>query len=363
MSKTLFTQNVIAVIWDFDKTLIPGYMQEPLFRRFGLNKPEDQKKFWDEVNGLEKFYIDRGASHVSRDTMYLNHLLTYVRRGIFKNLSNQMLRQLGGEIELFQGLPDFFGTLKEIVSSNAHFQKHDVELEHYIVSTGLKEMILGSKVAPFVDGIWACEFVEVAAEPGYLETKQQGLFEKPTGGVVVDVCYSLDNTTKTRAIFEINKGVNKEASIDVNDTIAQEDRRVPFEHMIYIADGASDVPVFSILNQYNGRTFAVYPPGDKKHFCQVKELQRQGRVQGIGEASYVNSSLTSLWLQTAVEEIAASIVAKQERLLREKVGRSPKHILPERETATQKPTIATKGDYDAQTAVSDSAQAPPSPPK
>ena len=137
----------------------------------------------------------------------------------------------------------------------------------------------------------------------------------------------IDNTSKSRAIFEINKGTNKLADIGVNDTIAQEDRRVPFQNMIYIADGPSDVPSFSILNQYGGKTFAVYKPGSKPEFKQVASLQELNRVQGIGEANYTDGSLTSMWVLNAIEEIANRIVVGREILLREKVGRSPRHIV------------------------------------
>ncbi len=91
MSGNLFVQNIVAVIWDFDKTLSRTYMQAPLFARYGVN----EKEFWDEVNGLDCHYRAAGAERVSKDTIYLNHILTYVRRGIFKDLSNSLLRELG----------------------------------------------------------------------------------------------------------------------------------------------------------------------------------------------------------------------------------------------------------------------------
>src|SRR5580698_1776191 len=122
MGPSLFTQNVIAVIWDFDKTLTPAYMQTPLFSRFNV----DQKKFWAEANGLEEFYRRRGAHNVSKDTLYLNHILTYVREGIFKDLTNDMLFTLGTQIAFYPGLPDFFDKLKVGVTGNTEFARHGV---------------------------------------------------------------------------------------------------------------------------------------------------------------------------------------------------------------------------------------------
>jgi hypothetical protein len=225
MSQNLFVRNTIAVIWDFDKTLTPNYMQDPLFRRYGV----DGSAFWEEVNGLEQLYMSRGAKRVSKDTLYLNRILNYVEAGIFEGLSNRVLRELGAEIEFYEGLPQFFDLAKQIVQSEARFIKHGVQVEHYIVSTGLREMIMGSRIAPFVEDVWGCEFVDVVAEPSYLQ-KNDELF-KVEDRVLKDIGYMIDNTSKTRAIFEINKGANKLGDIGVNDTIAQEDRRVPFPNM------------------------------------------------------------------------------------------------------------------------------------
>jgi hypothetical protein len=296
-------------------------MQEPLFRRYGI----DGAGFWAEVDGLEDLYLRHGAKRVSKDTLYLNHILTYVRAGVFKGLNNNVLRELGSEIELYEGLPTFFDQVKQSVASDGSFVKHGLQVEHYIVSTGLREMIMGSKIAPFVEDVWGCEFVEVVAQPNYLQKGELPL--QTSEPILIDIGYMVDNTSKTRAIFEINKGTNKLARIGVNDTIAHEDRRVPFQNMIYIADGPSDVPSFSILNQYGGRTFAVYKPRRKDEFKQVASLQELGRVQGIGEANYTEGSLTSMWILNAVEDIAKRIVDGRESLLNAKVGRSPGHIV------------------------------------
>jgi hypothetical protein len=322
MGQSLFTQNVIAVIWDFDKTLTPAYMQAPIFSRFNV----DQKKFWAEANGLEEFYRRRGAHNVSKDTLYLNHILTYVREGIFKDLTNDMLFALGAEIAFYPGLPDFFDKLKVGVTGNSEFSRHGVTVEHYIVSTGLRKMIEGSRIAPYVDGIWGCEFVEGTAKANYLDGDQTKLFDEPKRGFITDVAYAIDNTTKTRALFEISKGANKHPEIDVNASLAPEDRRVPFQNMIYIADGPSDVPAFSIVNQYGGQTFAVYKPGMLDQFVQVNRLQRENRVQGIGEANYVDASLAAFWISNAVNEVASRIVRARQAALREKVGSIPQHI-------------------------------------
>ncbi len=219
MPQQLFLQNIIACIWDFDKTLIPGYMQTPIFEHYEV----DPKKFWKEVNALPQYYQKNDPNLIVPDTVYLNHIVTYTRERIFKGLNNALLRKFGAKLEFY-------------------------------------------------------------------------------------------------------KGTNKIPDIDVNAKIPDEDRRVPFQNMIYVADGPSDIPVFSIINQFGGRTFAVYRPGSKEEFSQVNTLQKQGRVQSFGEANYTAGSQTAMWLKNAISEIADQIVTNRERAMGDKIGKPPKHL-------------------------------------
>lgn len=319
MVSEIFTQTKIAVIWDFDKTLIPGYMQEPLFKHYNI----DGRTFWREVNALPKYLRREGHELVAEDSIYLNHILAHVRADIFKGLNNKLLRELGAQLEFYPGLPEFFPAVKEHVQRNPLFNKYDITVEHYIVSTGLRQMVLGSKIAEHTDGIWGCEFVELRLPPGYLKNMPA---VQETDVTIQDIGYVIDNTTKTKAIFEINKGVNKLSSIDVNTHIPKADRRIPFENMIYIADGPSDVPVFSLINQNRGRTFGVYAKGARDEFAQVNELQKQGRVSSFGEANYEPNTQTYMWIMNAVDEIGASIVKNREWVLKNRLGEPPRHL-------------------------------------
>jgi hypothetical protein len=319
MNRQLFPQNVIAMIWDFDKTLIPGNMQGPLFRHFGI----DETAFWDEVDGLEEWYRSRGAGMIAKERLYLDHILTYVREGRMQGLSNDLLHRLGAEMTFYEGIPEFFELVKKSIESEPRFSDHQIRVEHYVVSTGLRQMILGSAVAPLVDDVWACEFTELVAPPGYRE--HQGQLFSPEGEIR-QLIYTIDNTSKTRALFEINKGTNKNPSIDVNAKLAREDRRVPFQNMIYIADGPSDVPVFSVVEANGGRTYAVYRPGSQREFEQAARLLEQDRVDAFGEADYSESSHTAMWLSHAVEGIARRIVGDREETLSERVGLPPSHV-------------------------------------
>jgi hypothetical protein len=320
MNQPLFLQNIIACIWDFDKTLSPGYMQAPIFEMYRI----DPKKFWKEVDELPDYYKKDGLDLISTDTLYLNHILTYARQGTFKGLNNARLRKLGGKIPLYEGLPDFFDKIKHFVASNPEYAQHEIQVEHYIVSTGLRQMILGNKIAPHVDGVWGCEFIEDPAPPGYLDAGKEAA--PGASEVISQIAYALDNTTKTRAVFEINKGSNKIPGIDVNAMIPDADRRIPFQNMIYVADGPSDVPVFSLINRFGGRTFAVYQSGSSSEFSQVNNLQKQKRVQSYGEANYTEDSQTSMWIKNAITEICSQIVKNREKALGDKIGKPPRHL-------------------------------------
>ncbi len=313
-TRGLFLQNVIALIWDFDKTLSPSYMQVPLFRAYEV----DGKRFWQEVNALPAFYAKAGVK-LQADVAYLGHLLTYVKSGRMPGLTNARLRELGSEIDFFNGVPDIFRQLNAVLESPP-FRDGDLRLEHYVVSTGLAEMIRGSAIAPHLESIYGCEFVEVPAGPDFNPEAEPG------SGPISQIAGFLDNTTKTRALFEINKGVNKPVDISVNDSIPEEDRRVPFKNMIYVADGPSDIPCFSVVKKHAGLTYAVYDPESEEHFAQAAQLQESGRVHMFGPADYRPESQTAKWLTFRIRGIADRIMSERKKALEGRVAPSPSHL-------------------------------------
>lgn len=315
MEKGLFAQNIIAVVWDFDRTLTPHYMQKPLFNEFEI----DEVSFWREVQQLPEYYRRAGIV-VDKDTCYLGHLLSYVRAGILAGLTNAKLRELGGKIELSPGLPKFFSETKKTLEEDI-FVEGDLRLEHYVVSTGLREMIRGSAVGPHVEGIWASGFIESPAKPGH------DLSDVPPEAEISQIAGLLDNTTKTRALFEINKGVNKVSRITVNDSIPEMERRVPFPNMIYIADGPSDIPCFSIVRQFGGAAYGVYHPKNEDQFDQVQGLLESDRIDACGAADYREHSDTSKWIRRKIRKIAERIMRDRHEHFDSRVGREPTHIL------------------------------------
>jgi hypothetical protein len=269
------------------------------------------------VRALPKYYARAGIK-IQEDTCYLGHLLSYVRHGRMPNLTNDHLRELGSAIRFFPGLPEFFERLKKELAT-PEFAAGDLRLEHYVVSTGLDAMVRGSAIAPFVTDVWASAFIESPADP---DTDLNGL---PPSGCISQIAGFLDNTTKTRALFEINKGVNMAVGISVNDTIPEGERRVPFKNMIYVADGPSDIPSFSVVRKHGGLTYAVYNPESQHHYEQAEKLHRAGRVDMFGKADYTESSETSRWLQLHVRRLARRILAERTTATKSRIQPGPVH--------------------------------------
>jgi len=308
-----FSQNVIAIVWDFDFTLTPRNMQEPLFTTYNV----DENKFWKEVNALPEYYKKAGV-RVSEETAYLWHIISYIQAGKFPDLTNQKLRELGEKIEFYPGLPEFLLEVQQWLEKDPYIE-YDLKVEHYIVSSGLAEMIRGSKIAPYISGVWASEFIEVPAGP------DEDFSKTPKSGLISQVGYIIDHTTKTRALFEINKGVNKLEGISVNDSIPEDARRVPFKNMIYVGDGPSDIPCFSVVRKHGGLTYAVYPKGDKDKFLQVVSLLEADRIDAYGPADYRDDSETVYWMRDKILKIANRIVQDKLGAFHSQVKSGPKH--------------------------------------
>ena len=257
--------NIIAVIWDCDKTLIDGYMQDPIFKEYGVNAGE----FWKEVNAIPGQYAKQNI-RVNKDTYYLNHFIRCAHNGTFPGLNNEKLREYGSKQRFYKGIPEIFEKTKDMFKNDKSYTEYGIQVEHYIVSTGFAEVIRGSALMPYVDGVWGCELLDAPDKDGDM--------------VISEVLYTIDNTTKTRAVFEINKGIGKIDAIEVNSKIPKELRRVQFDNMIYIADGPSDIPAFSVVKSNGGATFAIYPVGDQKAMQQVEQMREDGRVDMYAEA-------------------------------------------------------------------------------
>jgi hypothetical protein len=279
-------------------------MQQPIFEKYGV----DPQTFWQEVNALVDYYAERDL-RVSKDTVYLGHILSYIDDGPFEGMTNETLRELGALVPLAPGMPECMDRMRSLVENDTRYAHHAITVEHYIVSTGLRQMIEGNPIHDHVDGVWACELLSDPPGAGYLSSTAASSENRK----LTQVGYVLDNTTKTRAVFEINKGVNVEPTLDVNARMDPDERRVPFRNMIYIADGPSDVPVFSVVGGNGGRTLGVWT--NNGNYDGVKDLEEDGRVHSIAKADYREGEAADMWLTSSLRKIASSICDVRERRL------------------------------------------------
>lgn len=301
--------NIIAIVWDFDKTLVDGYMQDPIFDEYGV----DSTEFWKEVNELPKKYMDEQGVLVNADTIYLNHFIKYAKSGKFKGLTNEKLKKFGEKLKFYAGVPEIFEKTKKLIEDDPIYNAHDIKVEHYIVSTGMTQVIKGSSVMQHVEHVWGCELIEGDDNEG--------------GRCISEIGYTIDNTSKTRALFEINKGVHHLEGAKVNTKLPEEYRRVHFINMIYVADGPSDIPAFSLINKNQGATFAIYPKGDKKAMEQVEQMRDDGRVNMYAEADYTEGTTAYMWLCNKITKFADRIVEEEKgKYARYAANEGPKHL-------------------------------------
>ena len=190
---------------------------------------------------------------------------------------------------------------------------------HIVGQTGVAAEIDGRIIGPLL-------------QPGFLKQTDLGIEAE---AVIAQIGLVIDNTTKTRALFEINNGTNKNPSIEVNANIAPEDRRIPFQNMIYIADGPSDVPSFSVTKKGGGKAYGVYNPSRPDEFAQNDRLRSAGRIDHYGPADYRADSSTAQWLRMHIHGMCDRIVADRESALAARVARAPRHLnaTPEEEAA------------------------------
>lgn len=200
----------------------------------------------------------------------------------------------------------------ELLKSDPVCEEYNIKVEHYIVSTGFAQVIRGTSIMDYVKYVWGCELIEGEDEEG--------------NKFLSEIGYTIDNTSKTRALFEINKGVGGDVEVNVNSKMTNEQRRVDFRNMIYIADGPSDVPAFSVVKGKGGATFAIYPQGNKDAFKQVERLREDGRIDMFAEADYSDGKTASMWICNKIREFAERI-KKEEQAKRGNLDNVPHHLV------------------------------------
>ena len=259
---------IVALLYDFDKTLCTTDMQNYAFIPALGMTPAD---FWSLANDFGR------RNHMDGLLAYMYTMIEECRRRDIR-LDRDFLIRCGHAIELFPGVAEWFSRI------NAFGRELGVEIEHYVLSSGLKEIIEGSGICHEFKEVYACEFLYDAA----------GLASWPK----LDVNF----TNKTQFIYRINKGV-LDVSDDktLNSSMPDDSKRIPFPNMVYIGDGLSDVPCMKTMRAYGGQAIAVYQDSNRH---AVEELLSRHRVDFIFPADYREGTALDVTMKNIIRRMA-----------------------------------------------------------
>jgi phosphoserine phosphatase len=284
--------SLLAVIFDFDDTLLPD-STSALVREHGL----DPEEFWSR---RAKALVDAGYDP---PLAYLNLLLREV--GPDKplgQLTNSRLAEFGAQLDStwFPGLPRMFDDLREIVAAPEH---RDISIEFYIISGGLQAVMEGSQhVSKYFRGVYGCQ-----------------LAEDPETGTVSEIRRCVTFTEKTRFLFEINKGISPaEAATQphlVNTFLPEPERPVPFANMIYVGDGLTDIPCFSLIEKGGGVAFGVFQPGKESAKQAFQRFLETKRVRSMHHPEYGEDAELGAMLRAAVSTACSNIMIRGARAI------------------------------------------------
>ena len=263
---------IAALIYDFDGTLSPGNMQEFGFIQAIGRTPEE---FWKMSDGIA---IGQDASNI---LAYMKLMKDEAEKlGI--RLTRENFRRFGADIKLYEGVREWFQNV------NRYGRDRGIIIEHYINSSGLKEIIEGSPIAREFKHIFAGSYIY----------NEAGEAEWP--GIAVDY------TAKTQYLFKIQKGIfSSRDAKRVNESMAEENKRIPFSNMIYFGDGETDVPSMKVVSMFGGHTVAVFDPANPAKRASARKLQRQGRASFISPANYTRDSRTFRLVCSIIDKIKA----------------------------------------------------------
>ena len=277
----------VALIYDFDGTLSPGNMQEYGFiQATGL----DAKEFWSKITKMKE---NQDASEI---LCYMKLMIDEAKHKQLE-LSKKSLKEYGKRVELFNGVLEWFDLI------NKYGEQKNVKIEHYINSSGLKEIIEGTPIAKEFEGIYACSFYY----------SPEGAAEWPAVAV--------DFTAKTQFLFMINKGIKYvKDNKQVNEFKPDIERPIPFRHMIYFGDGETDVPCMKLIKQQEGKSIAVYNPNKRKKKAVAEKLVAEDRVNFVCPADYSKEGEIYKVVTTIVDKIKSDYDFQRLLIVHEKKG-------------------------------------------
>ena len=261
-----------AICYDFDGTLAPGNMQERDFiPAIGMKTSQ----FWNEVKDLS-------SEHEADNILIYMWLMLRKANAKEVQVRKKDFESYGKNLQLFPGVVDWF---KKI---NIYGSESGVKIHHYIISSGIREMIAGSPISKHFTRIYASSYVY------------------DHHGIAIWPALALNYTTKTQYLFRINKG-----SLDVfdhsiiNDFVPHESRPMPFKHMVYIGDGETDVPCFRLVKDQGGHSISVYKPSAPKAKAKAEKLLKEGRVNFLAPADYSEGKKVDQIVKALIDKVAA----------------------------------------------------------
>lgn len=261
---------VVAICYDFDKTLSPDDMQAQGFIQSVGYSVSD---FWQESNGLAE------CNDMDQNLAYMFKMLDTAEGHLL--FTKDTLLQYGAQVRLFPGVMDWFRRIRE------YGEDHGVIVEHYIISSGLKEMIEGTAIANEFEKIYASTFFY----------NEKGVAKWPAQVV--------NYTNKTQFLFRIEKGVLDINDPGVNESFAPEDIRVPFRNMIYIGDSDTDIPCMKLVTTYGGHSIGVYN-SDTLDKTKVYKMMREGRIRYFAPADYSEGTQLDELVKTIIDRTATN---------------------------------------------------------
>lgn len=263
---------VLAICYDFDKTLSPDDMQaQGYIQSVGY----DVQKFWDESNDLAK------ANDMDNNLAYMWKMVQESEGRMVFNKAK--LAEYGARVKLFDGVEDWFERIR------AYGKTRNVIVEHYIISSGLKEMIEGTKMAR------AGAFEKIYASSFYFNDR----------GVAKWPAQVINYTSKTQFLFRIEKGVLDINDPGVNAYFSPEEIRVPFRNMVYIGDSDTDIPCMKLVNTYGGHSIGVYDPATQNK-KKVYKMMHDKRIRYYAPADYTERSELDLLVKAIIDKTAAN---------------------------------------------------------
>ena len=263
---------VLAICYDFDKTLSPDDMQaQGYIQSVGY----DVQKFWDESNDLAK------ANDMDNNLAYMWKMVQESEGRMVFN--KEKLAEYGARVKLFDGVEDWFERIR------AYGKTRNVIVEHYIISSGLKEMIERTKMAR------AGAFEKIYASSFYFNDR----------GVAKWPAQVINYTSKTQFLFRIEKGVLDINDPGVNAYFSPEEIRVPFRNMVYIGDSDTDIPCMKLVNTYGGHSIGVYDPATQNKEKGYK-MMHDKRIRYYAAADYTELSELDLLVKAIIDKTAAN---------------------------------------------------------